>query len=467
MALNNQDKRDHQLDAERAVVGSMLIDPETVRGVLAAVNETDFLSPANRLIFQACRDLFRSGEPVDAVTVRGRVGEQYTDYLVQLMEITPTATNWDAYAREMKTQTALQKTRDLGSRLLEAAALEDCRPVAAELNQVLSGEQRLRTWNMQELLTSFLDSQDPDAPPVQYVSTGLRAVDRGTYIELGDVVIIGGYPSDGKTALSLQMAWHMSKTYRVGFFSLETNRKKFRDRLIASSMQIDFSSIKQRTVSEADWARVAHSSGEFTKRTMTVIEASGMSAADIMSVSRAYGFQVIFVDYVQQVKPEKGRIRSEEMAGVSNDLHIFAQQSGTLVVELAQLSRQEQGVTRDGKQKWREPTMHDLKESGQFEQDADLILLLFRPGPGDKDLNGEEHRILKIAKNKEGRWGTWPLYFDGEKQTFSPLERTWQTLNAGLGGRGGRKPPEEPEYRQTKIQELPPVRDEDGTDMPF
>lgn len=465
MALNNQDKRDRQLDAERAVIGSMLIDPEIVRGVLAAVSEKDFIEPSNRLIFRTCRDLFRSGGPVDAVTVRGRVGKPYTDYIVQLMEITPTAANWEAYAEEMKSQTALYRAIQLGGNLIQAVSLEDCRPVAAELNQLLAGKQKLRTWNMQELLTSFLDSQDPDAPPPQYISTGFRQLDEGTYIEPGDVVIIGGYPSDGKTALSLQLAWHMSQTRPVGFFSLETNRKKFRDRLMASSMQLDFSAIKRRQLSEEDWDRVARNSGDFAKRSLTMIEASGMSASDIMSVSRAYGFQVIFIDYVQQVRPEKGRIRSEEMAGVSNDLHIFAQQSGTLVVELAQLSRQEQGTTRDGKRKWREPTMHDLKESGQFEQDADLILLLFRPG-ADEPTSQEERsrRILKIAKNKEGLWNSWPLYFDGEKQTFAPLGRTWKTLNAGLGGR---KPSEKPEYRQTEITELPPVEGEDGTEMPF
>lgn len=461
MALKNQEERDRQLDAERAVIGSMLIDPDVVREVLTAVNEKDFLNPANRLVYQAARDLFRSGEPVDAVTVRSRVGENYTDYLVQLMEITPTAANWEAYAQEMREQTALQKARTLGDKLAQAATLEDCRPVVADLSRLLADGQQLRAWSMRELLESFLSRQDPDTPPVEYVTTGFRAVDEGTYIELGDVVIIGGYPSDGKTALSLQMAWHMARTYRTGFFSLETNRKKFGDRLVASSMQIDFSAIKQQTLSEEDWTRVARSSGAFSERMLTVIEASGMSASDITSISQAYGFQIIFIDYVQQVRPDKGRIRSEEMAGVSNDLHIFAQRTGTLVVELAQLSRQEQGVTRDGKRKWREPTMHDLKESGQFEQDADLILLLFRPGPGDKDLNGDEHRILKIAKNKEGRWGSWPLYFDGGKQTFAPLARTWRNLGAGFGKGGGKT--EEPEYRQTEIEELPSV----GEDMPF
>lgn len=141
-----------------------------------------------------------------------------------------------------------------------------------------------------------------------------------------------------------------------------------------------------------------------------------MTATEIQAISQAYGFQAIFIDYVQLVVPEVDRRapRSEQMADVSRALHTFAQTTGTLVVELAQLSRPE-------KDKWREPDMHDLKESGQFEQDADIIYLIFRPDPKDSDLDQDENRILKIAKNKESRRGAWPLAFDGGKQTFSIL----------------------------------------------
>ena len=112
------------------------------------------------------------------------------------------------------------------------------------------------------------------------------------------------------------------------------------------------------------------------------------------------------------------------MASVSRALHTFAQKTETLVVELAQLTRQEKKTDKFGNEIRRDPTMHDLKESGQFEQDADMVLLLFRPGPKDKGPDGQElseenHRLLKIGKNKEGRWGNWVLYFDGGKQTFS------------------------------------------------
>ena len=140
-----------------------------------------------------------------------------------------------------------------------------------------------------------------------------------------------------------------------------------------------------------------------------------MTVAQIESISRSYGFDIIFIDYVQLIRPE-GDSRSNEaqkMAGVSRALHIFAQTSNTLVVELAQLSRPEKG-------KWREPDMHDLKESGQFEQDADSILLLYKPKPGG-DYEPDKTRILKIAKQKEGRLGKWPMFFDGAHQSFAML----------------------------------------------
>lgn len=419
------------LEAEQAVIGSLLAagaegDTETIRGLLSQVQEEDLLNPVNKAVFQAARTLFRSGAAVDPITIRDKIGGQYSDYLVQLLEITPTTANWPEWARAAHEQAALQRARALAEPLSLAMTLEDCRPVSAQLGQLLSDGRRLNTWTVSQLLDSFFESQDPEAPKPEYVTFGLRALDEGSYIEPGDVVIIGGYPSDGKTALALQTAWHMAKKYRVGFFSLETDRRKLRDRLIAHAAGLDLADIKRRQLGDAAWEELAKRQADFAKRDLTLVDAAGMSAADIETASRAYGFQVIFIDYIQLVVPERsaGGTRSEQIAAVSRALHTFAQKTGTLVVELAQLTRQDRKTGKDGKEVRRDPTMQDLKESGQLEQDADMILLLFRPGPKDKgpdgqELSGETHRLLKIAKNKEGRWGDWVLYFDGGKQTLS------------------------------------------------
>lgn len=417
MPKNHNDRQAHQLDAERAVIGSILLDEGIVRDVLACVDAKDFLNSANRLIYQAARALFRTGEPVDPITIRGRVGAEYSDYLVQLLEITPTAANWRTYAQLMREQSALQRVRDLASSLCEAVTLEDCREAVAALGQVMSDGRKVDAWNMRDMMDSFYAAQDPEAPAPEYFTYGLSVLDGGTYTQAGDVVMIGGEPSSGKTAMSLIMAYHMAKEHKVGYFSLETGKEKVRDRMMAASMQIDFNDIKNRALKGGDWTTLAARQNDFVHRDLTVLRASGMTVTEITALSQAYGFEAIFIDYVQLVAPEIDRRspRSEQMADVSRALHTFAQKTGTLVVELAQLSR------FDKKGGWREPEMQDLKESGQFEQDADLILMLYRPNPNDDTLDEERHRILKIAKNKEYRRGKWPLYFDGAKQTFSVM----------------------------------------------
>lgn len=411
-----QDNLDHQLDAERAVIGSMLIDEHIVPAALAKVDPADFCTPAYRLAFQAARALFRDGDAVDRFSIRNKMGQEYSGFLAELVAYTPTSANWEVYAEAMHEQATLRRLHAYADALAQAATLDDCRPIAAGIAQQLAAGRQVDAWTMREMLEDFFKAQDPDAPAPSYVTYGLEVLDRRNYTELGDVVMIGGYPSDGKTALALMMAYHMAAGHKVGFFSLETDKRKVRDRIVSSVARIDFDAIKRRELAEEDWAGLAAMTPDMSKRDLTVLRASGMTVTDIQATSQAYGFDVVFIDYVQLIVPEVGSRapRSEQMADVSRSLHTFAQSSGTLVVELAQLTRQERGG-------WREPDMHDLKESGQFEQDADVIFLLFRPNPMDEALDQDKNRILKIGKYKEGPRGKWPLYFDGPKQTFSVL----------------------------------------------
>ncbi len=465
-AMSHEDRLDHQLDAERGVIGSLLIDESLVREMVSVVDAQDFLNPANRLIFQAARQLFRAGKPVDALTIRDRVGSQYSDYMTQLIEITPTSANWREYAALMHSQATTQRIKNLAQYILEnAVTLDDCRQPCADMEQLLADGRRIDAWTMQEMMEDFFRAQDPDAPAPEYVTYGLEVLDQRNYTELGDVVMIGGYPSDGKTALALMMAYHMAARYKVGFFSLETDKRKVRDRMVASVAQIDFDAIKRRTLTESDWAGLAAKSTDMSKRDLTVLRAAGMTVADIQSASQAYGFQVVVIDYVQLITPEVSRRapRSEQMADVSRALHTFAQSSGTLVIELAQLTRQERGS-------WREPDMHDLKESGQFEQDADIIFLLYRPSPSDDTLDQEKNRILKIAKYKEGPRGRWPLYFDGPKQTFSVMTDAdgkavlRQLVNAGKKAKSKNKAEAQGQQTMSEFRELSA---EEAGDIPF
>ena len=416
VSRDNAARREHALDAEHAVLGSLLIDSSIQQQLFARVRPEDFLSPANRKIYTTARTLFRAGAPVDSVTVRDKLGQDYTGPLMELMEITPTSANWEVYAATMRDQADHQRLRDLAERVLEQPNLESCRPYVADMGQVLSAGPEADSWTMRQMANDFFNGQDPDAPKPKYITYGLDVLDNGSFTELGDVVIIGGYPSDGKTALALSMAYHMAAEYKVGFFSLETDKRKIRDRLMASIGQICLGDIKRRRLTDPDWVALAAKGPEMAKRDLTVVQAAGMTASEIQSVAQAYGFQIILIDYIQLVTPETDRRapRSEQVAEVSRSFHTFAQRTDTLVMELAQLTRPEKGA-------WRPPTMQDLKESGQLEQDADMILLLYRPDPEDKTLDQNDNRILKIGKYKESRRGTWLLSFDGDRQTFTIL----------------------------------------------
>lgn len=450
MAVTNEAPR-FALEAEQAVLGSMLIDPDILRALLAAVREEDFLSPENREIFHAAKILFRAGEAVDAVIIREKMGGKYSDYLCQLMEITPTSANWEEYANIMREKATLHRAAVLAEKLPGAADLEECRRLHAQLGQLLSDGRKLEAWTMPKLLESFFQSQDPNAPAVEHITFGLEALDKGSYIIPGEVVVLGGCASDGKTCMAVQMAWHMAEKHKVGFFSLETDRKKFRDRLMAHSAQLRLANIKQKSIGEEQWATLVRQAAKFVERDLTVIETPGMTATEIQAVSMAYGFQAIFIDYVQEITPETDprTPRHEQMASVSRALHTFAQKSKTLVVELCQLHRMDQA-------KWRAPTMHDLKETSQFEQDADMIFLLYQPGPKSK-LDKDTSRILTIGKNKEGRQGNWPLYFDGEKQTFSVMATKERDIMQNLvsAGKAAKSRNRTASMDQVKITELP------------
>ena len=464
MAVKHDDKLDRPLDAENGVLGSLLIDERILREAFSVVDAGDFLNPTNRMIFQTARKLFQAGEPVDAMTVRDQIGGEYSKYLYELMEITPTSANWREYAEAMHRQASLYRIKELAFKLEQAATLEDCRPLCADLDQLLAGGQRVDAWTMREMLDDFFTAQDPDTPAPQYITSGIRELDEGSFTELGDVVMIGGYPSDGKTALALSMAYHMAKTQKVGFFSLETSKQKVRDRMVSHVAQISAQAIKRRALTEADWKLLAEKSTDMVKRDLTVLRGAGTTVSEIQAISQAYGFQIIFIDYVQLVVPELDRRanRQEQMASVSIALHTFAQATGTLVIELAQLTRPERAGS------WREPDMHDLKETGQFEQDADMIYLLFRPDPKDKTLSQDDHRMLKIAKNKEFRRGTWPLYFDGDKQTFSIMTDDKgvmrQMVEAGKAARARNRAEALGQQRIPQVTELPPT---EAGNLPF
>ena len=449
------------LQAQTAVIGSMLIDESCVVRVLAAVDPRDFTSEPHRLAWQAARQLARDGKPVDPFAIRNVMGDGYGDFLRECIEVTPTSVNVMEYIEQMHQQAALARIKAQALALGSAQTLDACREAVKALSDEFNATSRMESWTLAELLNDFA-GRHAEQTAREFLSYGLGPIDEGTYTEGGDVVMIGGSPSDGKTAFALIAAAHMAQTRDVGFFSLETGREKLEDRLVASGFGIELSRIKRNTLTESDWDSFSEGVSEFSKRRLRIFRAAGATVDQIAWTAKAYSLDVVVIDYVQLITPEqtRGVSRADQMAEVSRALHTFAQTSGITVIELAQLTRQERGSDR-------ERDMFDLGESSQFEKDADIVMLLYRPGKNthfienDKHselLDPKKHRILKVAKNKEGQWGRFPLEFDGARQRFSIMRpNAFSAVQAAV--RSAKRQRAE-EARQMKFEEIQETGDE-------
>lgn len=393
-----------------AVLGSMLIDETCVGTVLSETHADDFLDADCRILYLAARSLFNEDKPVDPVTVLAAAGQGKDSGLYDLvkraMVETPSAANVGLYLPLLREEARLHKMQVLGLRLAEAKSGEEAREAVARLQELTVDKPGLRVVDMEQAVGDWYRRMNskPD-----YLSWGFRELDERMYIEPGDFAIIGGYPSTGKTAFALGVAWHMSGKYRVGFYSLETNDAKLTDRLMSRVALLSMGKMKRRELSEEDYQAVAAKTAEITGHRLEFIDAAGMTADDILATAKARKHQVVFIDYVQLIEGGSGENRTQQLSEISRKLHLGGQTSGITIVGLSQLSRP---VKADGKRK--APRMSDLRESGQLEQDADTIMLLYLENADDP----KGRRVLAVEKNKEGETGMMYLAFDGEHQAF-------------------------------------------------
>lgn len=418
---------DRWLEAQVAVIGIALIFPELAPRVIAETDAKDYTGDY-RTVYCAIQDLLAENKPIDPVIVRNHIGGAIAPVLRNAMDQTLTAANFDHYLAACKAQARLAGIRTVAFSLLDAATLDEARGLVDKAHELTAERSHIRAVTMAEALQTFFDTHQ--AGKKEYLDWGIAALNSNLYVDGGDFVILGGYPSDGKSALMLQMAWHMAKKQHVGIFSFETSSPKLFDRLTAHVAKVPFASIKRSDMRIEDWQRVNSLTNSICESRLEIIEAAGMNANDVLSLTVSRRYEVVFIDYLQLIRGDtsRGGNRTEEVTRVSMALHTMAQRHGITVIALSQLTRPQKAQPR--KQKYPSagddpdseeystvpaPGLSDLRESGQLEQDADVVMFLYRLFPGAKN----ETRRLKIAKNKEGRLGAFNLNFDGNTQTFS------------------------------------------------
>ena len=420
------------MDAQVGVLGSMLIDESCVGLVLSQVSERDFVSAQYRMIFQAVKALFREGLPTTPIAVReklgGEPGDKLSELLAGIMDVTATAANVDGYLQMLREKSLLLRLQSQGAALQNAGDLDAAFQALDRAMELRVGRPDLHALTFAQGYEQFFDRHGEETP-VEHLDWAILQLNEVLKAELGNIVIIGAYPGDGKTALALQCAARFGKKHNVGYFSFESKASRLYDRHVAREALISSAAINANKLTEEDFKTIIALRDKLAGTRVTIIDAVGMTASDIAAYSQAKHFDVIFVDYIQQVEqPAGGPMKDfERVTYVSRELQKFAVRTDTAVISLSQLSRPDKVKIKykgdDGEWHVRSitppPTIGDLRSSGQIEQDADIILLMWREDYDIKD----SPRIIQVAKNRNGEaLDKVRCRFDGEHQTFSRIE---------------------------------------------
>lgn len=393
---------------EYTILGTVMMEPEHTGEVVAALSPAHFSNIGSRGLFEAISTLHFRGDPVDPVTVIQEAGEDYEVAVNEVLRYYTAVSNLPYYCEMLKEQGQLRQVQAEAMVIAATETLQEAREGLDRLNGLMVSRKGTEILNAAEAAMNFYNRQKGEQP--EYLHWGFVRLDADLYAELGDFIVVGGYPSAGKTLLSLQFGLTLAEKYRVGYFSLETSPRKLVDRIMSHLSKVPLAKIKRRDLSEADYIALADAAIALSTRKFDCIDASGMTVRDIQAVALNKRYQVILVDYLQLVV-DAGKGRYEQVTNISQGLHTMARANGITVIALAQLRRPEK---ENGKLK--PPTMADFRESGQIEQDADIAMLLWPADPNDN----RSSRVLKVGKNKEGERLKIDLDFDGATQTMVP-----------------------------------------------
>lgn len=405
-----------RLELEYAVLGALLKSPETAARVMAISAPEDFSWNILRSAYEAALNLYSRKAPVNRLTVMTAAGDDgFGEVVDDALAMAPAPANVEHYAETLKEQARLDRVRTAAAAAVTALDAEALEQAVREINAATVSRKRWQSVSFVEAMTVFVDRLGSERRP-EYLDFLFPKLRSSLYAERGDFIILAGEPSSGKTALAAQLAVNLAKKVSVGFYTLETSPQKLTDRIVSQLTRIPLPKIKENNITEAELRSITETAQAMSRLKLELIPAAGMTVSDIRSHAISKGFELVFIDYLQIIRPGNQRqSRYEQVTQISMDLHTFAQENRVAVVALAQLSRPEK------KQQNPQPTMHDLRESGQIEQDADAVLLLYRKDRTDN----AGPRVLRIAKNKEGVTDDVLLSFDGGIQTFEQSAARW------------------------------------------
>ena len=431
----------HSLEGEQAVLGSMLIDPDCVKNVMDRLRPGDFYLRQNREIFETIYTMFSYARPIDGITVFGEMEKAgLTDgntrsYLAQLMEITPTSANVLEYAAIVRDKALLRQVAQAAGEI--TALVQEGMGEAGEILEaseqkiyaIRRGQSAQEMVPLRQVLPDVLDRLGEMSEHENHLpglSTGLSAIDQKiTGLNKSDLILLAARPGMGKTSLALNLALNVARGGKtVAVFSLEMSREQLATRLLSSEALVENNRLRTGLLRETDWEKIAGAATVLNRLDIRIDDNPLLSVADMNAKCRRLeGLALVVVDYLQLMTSagggRGGENRQQVVSDMSRMLKIMAKELNVPVICLSQLSRANE--KRDDKR----PMLSDLRESGAIEQDADIVLFLYRDDYYNED--SEKHNIAEciVAKNRHGETGKVELRWMPEYTQFSTLDKRY------------------------------------------
>lgn len=432
----------HSLEAERGVLGSILIDKDGMLQVAALLVADDFYDPSHSIVYAAMHDLYARNKPIDSLTVREVIDDQKKldsvggdAFLADLMTSVFTSANIFQYAQIVKNKAVLRRLIRAGSEITQIGFDE-----ISEINELLEKAEKWlfsvtqtfiqnKLVHIKEILNSRYEEfaaihADPSLVQANSIGTGYPGFDYKLWgFKRGDLIIVAARPSMGKTAIALNFAQNVGERKKnVAIFSLEMSKEQLTDRMIAASMAVDSWKLQKWKLSEDEFAKMGDALERLSEAKIFIDDSpAGAWILELKSKARRLKMEswldLIVIDYLQLISSGNSMNRVQEVSEISRWLKSLARELDVPVIALSQLSRALEA--RPDKR----PIMSDLRESWAIEQDADIILMLYRDDYYNEFSETPNVTNIFIRKNRNGPTGQVDLKFEKQHQKFYEIER--------------------------------------------
>ena len=412
------DDRKVYQEAEWGVLGALIVDAAYCAAeILLDVSPDEFVHSECRAVFEAAAALYAEDTPISRLSLAAKLPDEYSSFLTQLEQITPTATLFRASVaalkREARRKNAFDIAQEIADKLRYGSDPDEVQASAEQLVSVLGAAKEDCAVSITDMGVRYLSNLGNEKT---FFDWGFDKINRMMLCRGGENIILAARPSVGKTALALQLALHFADKHHVAFYSMETDSEQAMERVAANLSMVDYKKIQRGVLNEEETLAQVRAVKELNKKQLRFINAAGWTINQIRADAVRSRSEIVFIDYLQLVNHSDSRINASEYARVtevSRAIQSLAKNHKIMTVSLSQFSRNGEDTN---------PKLTDLRSSGQIEQDADVVAFLYRPN--EDQLNARQLddydllRYFKIAKNRNGELGKIEMWFQGKYQHF-------------------------------------------------